>query len=77
MLPSSSGYLLALWGTLYSAKTEWLRILLQSCRRLQDHKATTENYAWQAQTWTEPRYQKRPQGKPECRTILPETGVEA
>lgn len=76
-LPSSSWYLLSLWGTLHSAKTEWLRILPQSCQRLQGHNATTENYAWQAQTWTEPRYQKRPQGKPECRKILPETGVEA
>jgi hypothetical protein len=66
-LPSSSGYLLTLWGTLHSAKTEWLRILLQSCQR--GHKATTENYAWQAYTRAEPRYQKRSQGKSECRTI--------
>jgi hypothetical protein len=52
-LPSNSGYLLALWGTLHSAKTEWLRIWIQSCQRIKGHMATTENYTWQAQTCTE------------------------
>jgi hypothetical protein len=47
------------WGTLHYAKTEWLRVLLQSCRRFKGHMARTEDHAWQAQTWRRTRCQMR------------------